>query len=137
LSDNVPDLPRCQGFKADGTRCERIIKASETLCYSHDESRSAERKANARRAGKGNLSQEVAEARDEIKKIMEQIREGELSRADGSVLLQGAGLLLRAVTEARKQNEYDEVRAELRELRELYESSQQGKRGNPWASLTN
>jgi hypothetical protein len=136
LSDNVPDLPRCQGFKADGTRCERIIKPSETLCYSHDESRSAERRANASRAGKGNLSSEIVSIRAEIRRIMDDIRDGELQRADGAVLLQGAGYLLRSVAEARKQNEYEEIRTEMEELRTMFEQQQTKGGGREWATWT-
>jgi hypothetical protein len=52
---------------------------------------------------------------------MEDLRNKKLARGDANVLLQGCNILLRAVDQGRRQAEYDEVRGEMAELRELFE----------------
>ena len=53
---------------------------------------------------------------------MEAVKEGDIQRWDAAVLLQGAGFLLKTISEARKQSEYDEIRGEMAELRQLFEA---------------
>ena len=118
--DNGTNLPRCQGIKASGERCERVIQASQTHCYSHDKTRAAERKSNASKAAKSKLSSEVAWVRAEIKKIMGEVREKKLSRGDASILLQGCGHLLKAVSDGRRQEEHEELRRDVEELKQRF-----------------
>jgi hypothetical protein len=59
-------MARCAGTKADGTPCERIIGASQTFCYSHDDTRRKERSKNASVAAKAKLK--------ELHEIKEQLR---------------------------------------------------------------
>ena len=122
MTDNIRELPRCGETKADGSPCERIVGASQSYCYSHDPNRANDRRKSASTAGKSKLSSEIISIRSEIREIMEGIREEDIDKGAGSVLLQGCGLLLKAVAEGRKQSEYDEVRSEMAELRELFES---------------
>ena len=53
---------------------------------------------------------------------MDAVREKKLTRGDGAILLQGTGYLLKTVSEARKQSEYDEIRGEMADLRQLFEA---------------
>jgi hypothetical protein len=122
MSSGVRTLPTCAGKKADGSSCERVIGSSSTYCYAHDPSRSSERTSNASRAAKSKLSSEIIAIRAEIREIMEAVKEGDMERGDAAVLLQGAGYLLKTVSEARKQSEYDEIRGEMAELRQLFEA---------------
>ena len=119
--DNVRSLPVCAAKKSDGTACERIVGASGATCYAHDPTRKEQRRAASSKAAKSKLSSEIVAIRGEIRRIMEDIRDEEIDRGDGAVLLQGCGLLLKAVSEGRKQSEYDEIRTEMGELRELFE----------------
>ena len=119
--DNVTKLPICGKKKVDGTPCERIVGAPGQPCYAHDPSRKADRRRSASTAAKSKLSAEIVAIRGEIRRIMEDIRDEEIDRGDGAVLLQGCGLLLKAVAEGRKQSEYDEIRTEMGELRDLFE----------------
>jgi len=133
MDDNVANLPRCQAKKADGSRCERVIGAEQRYCYSHDKSRAAERKANASKAAKSKLSSEIVAIRVEIRQIMEDIRSRKLTRGDGAVLLQGTGMLLKTVKEAREQTSFDEIRGEMEELRELFEHNQRSRGDASWS----
>ena len=120
--DNVTKLPICGRKKADGTPCERVVGAPGQPCYSHDETRKADRRRSASTAAKSKLSAEVVAVRAETRQIMEDLRAKKLSRGDANVLLQGCNTLLRTVDQGRRQAEYDEVRVEMRELRELFEN---------------
>jgi len=86
-------------------------------CYAHDPSRKEDRRRSASTAAKSKLSSEIVAIRAETRQIMEDLREGELERGDANVLLQGCNVLLRTVGEGRKQNEFDEVRTEIEELK--------------------
>jgi len=63
----------------------------------------------------------VVAIRAETRAIMQDVRSKKLSRGDANVLLQGCNILLRTVDQGRRQAEYDEVRTEMGELRELFE----------------
>jgi len=119
--DNVTKLPICGKKKADGRPCERIVGAPGQPCYAHDPTRKDDRRRSASTAAKSKLSAEVVAIRAETRQIMEDLREGELDRGDANVLLQGCNILLRTVDQGRRQAEYDEVRTEMSELRELFE----------------
>ena len=119
--DNVAKLPTCGKKKADGTLCERIVAASGQPCYSHDPARKEDRRRSASTAAKSKLSAEVVAIRAETRAIMQDVRSKKLSRGDANVLLQGCNILLRTVDQGRRQAEYDEVRTEMGELRELFE----------------
>jgi hypothetical protein len=125
MGDGVRTLPTCAGKKADGSQCERIIGTSSSYCYAHNPANSAARSKNASRAAKSKLSGEVVAIRAEIREIMDGIRNTKLSRGDGSILLQGCGMLLKAVNEGRRQAEFDEVRNEMGELRELFKQTRE------------
>jgi hypothetical protein len=122
MEGNVRDLARCQATKADGNPCERVVPVSQKFCYSHDASRREDRRASASKAARSKLSSEIVAIRSEIRQIMADIRSGDLNRGDGAVLLQACGLLLKAVSEGRKQSEYDEIRGEMAELRQIFEA---------------
>jgi hypothetical protein len=122
VDDNVTKLPICGAKKNDGGVCERIVSAPGKTCYAHDPTRKADRRRSASTAAKSKLSAEVVAIRAETRQIMEDLREGELDRGDANVLLQGCNILLRTVDQGRRQAEYDEVRREMAELRELFEN---------------
>src|SRR5215208_2362715 len=119
--DNVTKLPICGAKKNDGGVCERIVSAPGKTCYAHDPSRKEDRRRSASTAAKSKLSSEVVAIRAETRQIMADVRAKKLSRGDANVLLQGCNILLRTVDQGRRQAEYDEVRGEMAELREMFE----------------
>jgi len=118
MSDNVRDLPRCQGFKGDGTPCERIVGVSQKYCYSHDESRAAERKANASKAAKAKIS-ELTEVKQRLRELADSVLSGEVDRANGSVASQILATWLKAVAIELKVTEQRELTERLEALEEL------------------
>ena len=123
MSDDVRTLPRCQGKKASGEQCERVVGAGSVYCFAHDPKHAERRSRSASKASKSRLGAEISGIKREIREIMDGVKEGEISRSDAAVLFQGSGLLIKAVSESRKQAEFDEVRSEIAELREMFEAN--------------
>ncbi len=126
MDGSVRDLPRCQGVKADGSPCERIVGARQQWCYSHDPAKAEERRATASKAAKSKPLAEVAEIKQEIRTIMREIRDKELDRGDGAVLLQGAGMFLKAVATGLKVQEQQELVERLEEVEAMLDSQRSG-----------
>ena len=78
MSDNVTNLPHCQGKKADGSSCERVVSASQRYCYSHDPNRAIERSGNASRAAKSKVSIELREIKAQLKELAEDVIKGSI-----------------------------------------------------------
>ena len=76
MSDNITNLPRCQGKKADGSSCERVVSASQRYCYSHDPNRAIERSSNASKAAKCKASIELREIKAQLKELAEDVIKG-------------------------------------------------------------
>jgi hypothetical protein len=117
-------MNQCQGIKADGTRCERLIGASQEYCYSHDKSRATERKTNASKAAKSKVGLELVAIKRQLKEIAEGVLAERIPTGQGSVAAQVLGVYIRACEQERKQREYDELRVEMDELREMLEQGQ-------------
>ena len=123
MSNNVTNLPTCQGKKSDGSPCERVISPQAKYCYSHDSSRAEERKANAAKAGSWTkVGPELASLKKELRQLATDVRENRVTTGKGSVMNQILGMVLKVVEQERKQREQDQVVAELAELRELVDS---------------
>lgn len=125
-------MNQCQGIKADDTRCERLIRASQEYCYSHDTSRAVERKTNASKAAKSKAGTELVAIKRQLKEIAEGVLAGRIATGEGSVAAQVLGVYLRACEQERKQREYDELRGEMVELREMFEQGEGGVGGRSW-----
>ncbi len=117
MSDNVTELPRCQGTKGDGSPCEKIVKASEPYCYSHDP-KSAERRSQAasKAARAKHAAGELSDIKAKLKELADGVLIGEVDRANGSVCAQIYGVLLRAIEAERKIKEAEELEQRLEAL---------------------
>ncbi len=125
-------MPRCVGSKPDNSPCERIVPGSQTLCFSHDPGRAAERKRNASRGGRsgggGRGSGELAEIKALLSELTNRVIGGEgveaLETGRAAVANQLLGTLLRAVELERKVREQDELEQRISELSEAFERQQ-------------
>ena len=113
-------MPRCGFVKDDGGPCERIVKASQRYCYSHDPGRVGERKRNAarggRRGGRGRPVAELARLGARFEELADMVLRKEVNRADGAVagqLLNGARACTR---DGLKAKEVEELEGRLEEL---------------------
>lgn len=112
-------MNQCQGIKADGARCERLIRASQTLCYSHDTTLVAERRTNASKAAKSKAVPELVAIKRQLKEIAEGVLSDRIATGKGSVAAQVLGVYLRACEQERKERELHEIQAELEDLRDM------------------
>jgi len=123
-------MRRCQGITGSGKRCERLIGPSQTHCYSHDETRAKERRENASKAAKARYATPCAEivaVREQLSTLAEDVRQGKVTTAKGAVVAQILGVLLKTFEQARKQAEFDEIRVEMGELREMFERQREAR----------
>jgi hypothetical protein len=116
-------MARCGFVKDDGRPCERIVKASQRYCYSHDPQRASERKRNAarggRRGGRGRPVVELAALRDENSDIRRRLLDGKLRPGVAAVAVQSINTDIRAVSAALKAHEQEELAERLEALEDV------------------
>jgi hypothetical protein len=119
-------MPRCGGIRPDGSQCERVIDSESTYCYSHDPERREQRKRAAAKAGSTPWKTELREAKRMLKGLAQDVLDGKVKRADGSVVAQVYGVLARFIELERKAREAEEFEARLAELEKLAEQRKYG-----------
>jgi len=142
-------VARCAGFKLDNTPCERIVDDRYTYCYSHDPARKEQRRRAASKAGKAKPGSEVAELKSKLAKLYEDTRAGRCPSNVGQVCATIAGVELKVLDlllrerevrvkeielERIKVPEFEQLQAELAELKEIVDEKSSGnRRRSPWA----
>lgn len=116
-------MPRCAARKADGTPCERIVKASSepSYCFAHDPDKARQRKAAARTAratGGPALERQAAPVRRELWRVARAVEDGDLSPKSGAVIGQLFNTVLRSLSVESALREAAEVEDRLRRLEE-------------------
>jgi hypothetical protein len=111
-------MPRCIGHTPDGSRCGRIVGAEQSYCYSHDPRRAEERSRNAAAGGRGKASKEIRDLKGEIKRVIADVRGGDLDRNDAAAMISGYRALHAYLELERRVAEQDELLARLLALEE-------------------
>lgn len=125
-------MARCDGFKPTGEPCERIVKASQTYCFSHDPDRAEQRKRSASKAGKGGGSKELRGLKKQLEDLAEGVLEGRIDRGDAVAVNQILNTRLRALEFERKIKETEELEDRLEALQQAAEG--QRRRGKRWGA---
>jgi len=125
-------MPRCSASKADGTPCQALVRESQQLCHAHDPACADQRRRAASKAGKSRTGGELPAIKSRLKEIAEDVLADKITTGKGSVAAQVYGVLLRAIEQERKQAEFEELRQEMNELRELFEENQRHGEGGSW-----
>src|SRR5215210_3803980 len=115
-------MPRCAGIKRDGGRCTAVVGGSQIHCYQHDPNRAEERKRNASRAARSKPSRELANIKERLADLAEDVLEGRQDRDVAAVASQVLNVYLRAVSVELKAREQMEISERLEELERLLES---------------
>src|SRR5215207_9507818 len=110
-------MPRCSGFKPDGTPCERIVSASQRFCYAHDPATAAARTRNASKAARSKPVREVKDLKDEVRGVIRAVREEGFDRNDAKVIFAGYTLIKDLLVLEREIRIDDELSAEIEELK--------------------
>ena len=112
-------MPSCSGSKPNGTGCERIVGASETYCHAHDPSRSEQRRRAASKAARSKPNREVAEIKQRLQTLADDVLEGQVARADAAVVSQVYNVLLRTLETERKIREQEDLIERLEGLEQV------------------
>ena len=112
---------QCSGITRDGTRCTRSVEGPNGLCWLHDPTRSEERKRASSKAGKAKPNRELADVKDRLRAMIDDVRDGTMDRADAAVCGQLYNTLIRAVSVELKVREAEELAREVEELRDALE----------------
>jgi glutathione S-transferase len=122
-------MPRCQGFKPNNSPCERIVGASQSYCYSHDPNRAQERHRAASKAARSKPNRELADVKDRLRAMIDDVRCGRMARGDASVCAQLYNSLLRALSLELKIREVEELAREVEEIRAALEARKESRWG--------
>jgi hypothetical protein len=116
-------MPRCAGFKRDGSPCERIVSASQRLCFAHDPSTAEQRSRNASKAARSKPSRELAAVKERLRSLAEDVLGGRVDQDAAGVAARIFGVYLRAVEQERKVRELEDLlpRIEALEKRQRQE----------------
>jgi hypothetical protein len=124
----------CSGIRADGGRCRAQPMRNSEYCLNHDPSRAEENRRRSSRGGKrggrGRPTAELKRLQGCFEELAEQVREGEIARADAAVmgqLLNGARACIRDLLAARDQEE-------LTERLEAIEAALAQRKGRPYGA---
>jgi hypothetical protein len=120
-------MPRCDGIKRDGGRCEVVVSGQQTYCYHHDPATAEKRKRVASKGGKSKPNRELADIKRRLSVLADAVLDGSQNRANAAVAGQLLNILIRVVSVELKVREVDELEARLEELESLLE--RQNKRG--------
>src|SRR5215210_1338791 len=112
-------MGRCGFTKDDGSPCERIVRASQEYCYSHDPDRAGERKRNASRGGKAKASGEIGRVKANLQALADATLALEVDKGVAAVTGQIWNIYLAAVRTELKAREVEEITREVEELREM------------------
>ncbi len=125
-------MARCAGSKPDNSPCERIVKASQTYCFSHDPARSDARRRAAskggKRGGRGRPVVELSDIKHRLEELAEAVLRGRQDRQDAAVAGQLYNYAIRTVSVGLKAKEVEELEARIEELSEAFERQQEARR---------
>jgi len=136
---DASEKAQCAGIKRDGSLCSTLVKPESLYCYWHDPDKAETRKSVAASGGKASYknrrnTEEIRDIKKEIRELIEAVREGDIDRADASVIVSAYGVLRNYLEQERKQKEQDEFGPRLDAL-EAARKREKEERGvpPPWA----
>jgi hypothetical protein len=110
----------CRATKANGEPCTLPANGPQGLCWAHDPANHEKRRRAASRAARAKGNREVADLKEEIKRVIADIKAGDLDRNDAQVMIQGYHVLKDFIALERQVRETDELATEIEELKREY-----------------
>jgi hypothetical protein len=115
----------CSGITQAGERCRSIAITGSEYCHAHHPNRAEQRKKAARHGGRtggrGRPQVELNDIKDRLRAMVDDVRNGKMSRTDAAVCGQLYNVLLRALSVELKAKEIEEISQEVEELRNAVE----------------
>ena len=116
----------CSGITRSGTACKGIPIEGSQWCFVHHPDHAEERRRygsrGGKRGGRGRPQAELADIKDRLRAMVEDVRAGTMDRADAAVCGQLYNTLIRAVSVELKVREVEDLGRRLEELEGLLES---------------
>jgi hypothetical protein len=112
---------RCAGTKRDNSPCTATVEPPKRYCWWHDPANADRRRRAASKAGKSRPSRELAEIKQRLSDLAEDVLEGRQDRGNAAVAGQLLNTYLRAVAVELKAREQLELVGRLEELETLLE----------------
>jgi predicted RNA-binding Zn ribbon-like protein len=110
----------CPGIKRDGSRCTVTVEPPQTYCWWHDPDNAEQRKQAAsrggKRAGRGRPMVELANVKERLSTLADDVLAGTVDRSDASVTSQILNVYLRAITVEMKVKEVEKLEERITAL---------------------
>ena len=119
-------IHRCCGFKHNGEPCSRIVGGAFTYCYSHDPTRSEERKRNASKAGRGNSQRELRQLKEKLHNLLDDVLSSVVDTGRAAVAANVANALSKVYATSLKVKEAEELEGRIRQLEEQVDIEEAG-----------
>jgi hypothetical protein len=113
-------MSTCAGITRQGQRCTLSAQGSSGMCWLHDPARADQRHRHASKAARSKGNKEIATLKEEIKRVIADVKGGDLDRNDAAVMIQGYRALKDFIALERQVRETDELAAEIEELKREY-----------------
>jgi hypothetical protein len=117
-------MPRCTGKKGDGTPCQRIVSASQTLCFAHDPTNAERRSRSASKAARSKPNRELVALKGQLRAVADGVLSGAVEPKRGAVAVQALSALTRAIEQERRIRDQVELEERLDELEGLLEEAE-------------
>lgn len=118
---------RCSYIKANGERCRGTATGAQGLCWAHDPANAEQRRRQASKAGRSRPSRELADVKQRLSELADDVLAGNVDRASAAVAGQLLNTIIRAVSVELKAREQLELIERLEELEAAIE--RQGRKG--------
>ena len=112
---------RCSGITRSGSRCQRSAEGPHGLCWAHDPTNADQRRRLASKAGKSKPDRELANIKQRLSDLADDVLEGRQDRGVAAVASQVLNVYLRAVSVELKAREQLELIERLEALEEALE----------------
>jgi hypothetical protein len=114
-------MTKCAAITRAGSRCERIVGAEQSYCFSHDPTRQEERKRNAALGGKAKAASlgEVSRVKAHLRALADSTLEGETDTRVAAVVTQIWNTYLQALRAEMKAKELEVHEERMEELERL------------------
>jgi hypothetical protein len=119
---------RCSGITRSGTRCERSADGPNGLCWAHNPANAEARRRLASRAGKAKPGRELANIKDRLQELAEDVLTGEVDKGAAAVAGQLLNTVIRAVSVELKAREQLELIERLEALEGALERQKESHR---------
>jgi hypothetical protein len=123
-------LAKCTAITRGGDRCKGIAIDSSDYCYAHHPDHADDRKRAARKGGKrggrGRPQAELSDIKGLLEDLADRVLVGELPTGPAAVVNQLINTRLRAIEQARKIKETEDLETRIQALEDLQLAKSKG-----------